>query len=154
VRLVRKPQVFARLVIVPVLLIAPQRWLYMRLIDVFVFVPLTGLCCSYLAPRVNPGPAANAASLEAAYRSHHQNLEKQDPDGLVHALREFPAALPASGPSNGQLDPIETRRLAIYQELSRLGPEATPALSRGLRGAPGRCRRPAMCRVFRVIRGR
>jgi HEAT repeat protein len=56
----------------------------------------------------------------------------QSADDLIAELRQFRAALPASGRSNGEPDPTEERRRAIYDRLWTLGPAAMSALSRGL----------------------
>ena len=56
----------------------------------------------------------------------------QSADDLVAELREFQAGLPGIARSDGTPDPTEERRRAIYDRLWTLGPEAIPALNRGL----------------------
>lgn len=56
----------------------------------------------------------------------------RSPEELVQALRQFPATLPASVPSDGVLAPIEVHRGEIYDALWSLGSIALPALCRGL----------------------
>ena len=56
----------------------------------------------------------------------------QSPEALVHALRQLPADLPGIAPSTGVPSPTEARRREIYDRLWTLGPDAMPALCRGL----------------------
>ena len=58
--------------------------------------------------------------------------DSQSADDLVAELRQFQAALPGIARSDGTPDPIEERRRATYDRLWTLGPEAIPALNRGL----------------------
>ena len=60
---------------------------------------------------------------------------------LVRQLREFRAALPPSGPSNGVIDPIEERRRQVYAKLRDLDDAALPALIRGLNDPDEQLRR-------------
>ena len=53
-------------------------------------------------------------------------------EGIVQELRQLPTPLPATGRSDGSIDPIEQRRRELYGELRQLGPDALPALARGL----------------------
>jgi HEAT repeat protein len=62
-------------------------------------------------------------------------------DAIVRQLRDLPTALPATGPSDGRIDPVEQRRHELYRQLSVLGIDALPALSRGLLDADVRLRR-------------
>jgi HEAT repeat protein len=63
---------------------------------------------------------------------HGQQRQPGDPYELVQALGTFPAALPATGRSDGRPDPVEERRLSIYRQLIDLGDQGLPALLRGL----------------------
>ena len=56
----------------------------------------------------------------------------QSADDLVAELRQFRAAISGVARSDGKPDPTEERRRAIYDRLWTLGPEAIPALNRGL----------------------
>jgi HEAT repeat protein len=52
---------------------------------------------------------------------------------VVQQLRQLPTPLPATGRSDGSIDPVEQRRRELYSELRQLGPDALPALARGLK---------------------
>jgi len=65
----------------------------------------------------------------------------QSADDLVAELRQFPAALQGIARSDGTPDPTEERRRAIYDRLWTLGPEALPALNRGLADSDVQIRR-------------
>ncbi len=86
-----------------------------------VFLMLLGL------PSVAPNPLGQARA--------------DSPDALVQVLREFPAALPATAPSDGSIDPVEQRRQKVYAQLRALGQDALPALGRGLSSADVQIRR-------------
>jgi HEAT repeat protein len=63
---------------------------------------------------------------------YSQSAETSGVTRLVEELRQFPASLPGMAPSNGVLPATEQRRRTIYDQLWKLGPEAIPALNRGL----------------------
>lgn len=65
----------------------------------------------------------------------------QSADDLVAELRQFPAALQGVARSDGTPDPTEERRRALYDRLWTLGPEAIPALNRGLADSDVQIRR-------------
>src|SRR5262244_3765275 len=60
-------------------------------------------------------------------------------DAIVRQLRDLPVPLPNA--IRGRIDPVEQRRHELYRQLSLLGNDATPALSRGLLDADVRLRR-------------
>lgn len=64
--------------------------------------------------------------------AHSAQSSTPSADDLVAELKQFRAALPPSGRSDGQPDPTEERRRATYDRLWTLGPAAVPALNRGL----------------------
>jgi len=72
-------------------------------------------------------------------------------DQLVRQLGEFRAAFPAWARSDGRPDPVEERRIALYAQLRALGPEALPALARGLADPDVQIRRNAA--LFLVAAG-
>ena len=85
-----------------------------RLPGAITFLALTG-------PVAMAPPAALSSSVQ------------DQAQGIVQQLRQLPTRLPATARSDGAIDPIEQRRRELYGELRRLGPDALPALARGLR---------------------
>ena len=66
----------------------------------------------------------------------------QSPEGLlVQQLRQLPTPLPATGRSDGSMDPVELQRREIYRRIRQSGDEALPALARGLRDRDVRLRK-------------
>jgi HEAT repeat protein len=61
-----------------------------------------------------------------------QQEQPNPADDLVRQLGAFPAALPATGRSDGSIDPIEQRRRELYARILGLRQAALPALRRGL----------------------
>ncbi len=88
---------------------------------------------AFLASLALPVASASADPLRQAAAA--------SPDALVQQLREFPAALPGGGRSDGSDDPVETRREQVYAQLRALGQEAFPALARGLPSSDVQVRR-------------
>jgi HEAT repeat protein len=58
---------------------------------------------------------------------------QDEAEAIVQQLRQLPTPLPGTARSDGTIDPIEQRRRELYGELRRLGPDALPALARGLK---------------------
>ena len=54
-------------------------------------------------------------------------------EGIVQQLRQLPTPLPATARSDGTVDSNEQLRRKLYGQLRQLGPDALPALARGLR---------------------
>jgi HEAT repeat protein len=59
-------------------------------------------------------------------------LTQSEADRLVQQLRLLPTPMPATGPSDGRVDPRELQRRDVYRQLRQLGDDALPALARGL----------------------
>jgi HEAT repeat protein len=62
-------------------------------------------------------------------------------DSLVQQLRPLPTPLPATGRSDGSIDPIELQRREVYGQIRKLGNDALPALARGLNDPDVRLRK-------------
>jgi HEAT repeat protein len=93
-------------------------------------------------PSVGTLSRAFTVLLAIAAVAHDGPVRGQDEaDQLVQQLREFRAALPAAGPSNGVPDPVEERRRQLYTRLRDLDEQAVPALIRGLANPDTQVRR-------------
>ena len=60
---------------------------------------------------------------------------------IVQQLRQLTTPLPAVARSDGSIEPLELRRRDLYPQLRQLGPDALPALAKGLKSPDIRLRK-------------
>jgi HEAT repeat protein len=89
--------------------------------------------------------AANSASIDSP--------AQREAAAIVQQLRDFPPWVGEIARSDGTIDPLEQRREELYERLRRLGDDALPALTRGLRDPDVRIRRNVAL-VLTVLAGK